>query len=713
MNLDQSHTQTATKRPAPSRTETRLRGDWLVLARAAWVVTTLLILGLNIVALPHYDAILQAVCMVPVKCFHDQLTAADVQGLHAPGSSIGVYATLTIVVQGLLVLLYIMLGALLFWRRSDEPMALFCAFMLVTFGGAGITNMLQEGLAPLSLGWYVLVNCLYFLGQVSFLLFFYLFPSGRFVPRWTRWSALLFAGFEAWPIISFSSGNFTSVPDALLFFGLILTPVVAQVYRYRRVSTPDQRQQTKWVVFGFTLTIVGFIVSLSVTHFFFPTGLLSAIVSNIIGMLAFTLLIPCAIVIAILRSHLWDIDLIISRTLVYGMLTACVVALYALVVVGLGALLQTSGNLLISLLATGLVAVLFQPLRERLQRAVNRLMYGERDTPYRVISRLGQRLEATLAPDEMLPTIVETVAQALKLPYVAITLKQEGEFVAAVSYGQALEQDLIRLPLVYQNEQMGELLLAPRASGETFTSADRALLEDLARQAGVAAHAVRLTAELQGLTDELQVSRTQLVTMREEERRRLRRDLHDSLGSALTSMTFQLDASYNLIDRDPQAARALLKELKIQTQAAIADIRRLVYNLRPPILDEWGLVAAVREQVAQYQLNNVRVTVDAPESLPPLPAAVEVAAYRIALEALANVIRHANASTCTIHLALCDDILTVEVRDDGGGLPSNFHAGVGISALRERAAELGGSCVVESRTNGGTRVSARLPLPKE
>lgn len=178
-------------------------------------------------------------------------------------------------------------------------------------------------------------------------------------------------------------------------------------------------------------------------------------------------------------------------------------------------------------------------------------------------------------------------------------------------------------------------------------------------------------------------------------------------------MTFQLDASYNLLDRDPQAVKTLLKDLKLQTQASIADIRRLVYNLRPPILDEWGLVAAVREQVAQYQLNNVRVIVDAPESLPPLPAAVEVAAYRIALEALANVIRHAKASTCTICLALCDDILTVEVRDDGGGLSSSFHAGVGINAMRERAAELGGSCVVESMTSGGARVSANLPLPKE
>ena len=339
-------------------------------------------------------------------------------------------------------------------------------------------------------------------------------------------------------------------------------------------------------------------------------------------------------------------------------------------------------------------------------------MYGERDTPYRVISRLGQRLEATLAPDAVLPTIVETVAHALKLPYAAIALEQEGELVRVASYGSPKES-LTHLPLVYQNEQMGELLLAPRGLGESFTPVDRALLEDLARQTGVAVHTVRLTTDLQCLTGELQASRTQLVTMREEERRRLRRDLHDGLGSALTSMTFQLDAASNVLERDPQAARTLLADLKRQTQASIADIRRLVYNLRPPILDEWGLVAALHEQVAQYQLNHVQVCVEAPVSLPPLPAAVEVAAYRIALEALANVVRHAHASSCIMRLALSDDVLTVEVRDDGEGLPEGYHAGVGISAMRERTAELGGSCAVETITSGGTRVCARLPLLKE
>ncbi len=295
----------------------------------------------------------------------------------------------------------------------------------------------------------------------------------------------------------------------------------------------------------------------------------------------------------------------------------------------LGTLLHASGNFLISLLATGLVAVLFQPLRARLQRVINRLMYGERDDPYAVLSRLGQRLEATLAPEAILPTIVETVAQALKLPYAAIALKQGDAFTTAASYG--LPQDKpFTLPLVYQTETIGQLQLAPRAPGDAFTAADQRLLEDIAHQAGVAVHAVRLTADLQR-------SRERLVTTREEERRRLRRDLHDGLGSTLAALHLQAGAIRTLMRHDLAAADAEILDVQAEIRSAIADIRRLVYALRPPAMDELGLVGAIRQYAAQYDLPGtphesegcLRVAVEAPEELPVLPAAVEVAAYRI------------------------------------------------------------------------------------
>ncbi len=694
-----------------------LHGRWLLLARCAGAVLTVCLLAFFLANLPVYFAQLQTVC-VHALCPHWQLTPANARAIQNAGLSVSLYAIFSLALSLFSALVWFAVAAFIAWRKSNDWMALLTSLFLVT-----VEVLLFSGgpLPPLeysSPAWHVPTISLFLLASILYLLVFSLFPNGRFVPGWMPW--LVTAQFVLGAIV-------LCLPTSFSMTGILFTPLTTtlllsawaiiiggQIYRYQRVSSPTERQQTKWVVLGL---IVGPVMG-SMYYFsplVFPSlsgsGSLYFLLFNPVFTIA-SLFSPLCFGIALLRYRLWDIDVIINRTLVYGTLTVSIVSLYTLVIVGFGALLQTRGNLLISLLATGLVAVLFQPLREGLQRAVNRLMYGERDTPYRVISRLGQHLEATLASNEVLPTIVETVAQALKLPYVAITLKQEGEFVRAASYGSPKER-LTHLPLVYQNELIGELVLAPRASGETFSPGDRALLDDLARQTGVAAHAVRLTTELRRLTGELQASRTQLVTTREEERRRLRRDLHDGLGSALTSMTFQLDASYNLLDRDPQAVKALLKELKLQTQASIADIRRLVYNLRPPILDEWGLVAALREQVAQYQLNNVRVSVDAPESLPPLPAAVEVAAYRIALEALANVIRHAQATRCTICLAVCDNALTVEVQDNGKGLLSDYHAGVGISAMRERAAELGGSCVIEDVATGGTRVYARLPSLKE
>jgi signal transduction histidine kinase len=467
--------------------------------------------------------------------------------------------------------------------------------------------------------------------------------------------------------------------------------LMALVLRFRR-SQGEERQQLKWFAYASTLTVVSLLLAL------IPPLYAAGSALQIVAIP----LLPVATGIAVLRYRLYDIDVIINRTLVYGALTACVTGLYALAVGGLGALLQGRGNLLISLLAAGMVAVLFAPLKERLQRDVNRLMYGERDDPYKVLSRLGERLEGTLVPEAVLPTVVRTVREALKLPYVAIALREGGGSVIAAESGTSTNQPL-RLPLVHQGETVGELLLAPRAPGEGLAPTDRRLLDDLARQAGVAVHAVRLT-------NDLQRSRERLVTAREE-RRRLRRDLHDGLGPSLGSLPLKLDVAGDLVDRDPATARALIRGLKEQAQSAVTDIRRLVYALRPPALDDLGLIGAIGESAAQYAQNGLRVSVEAPQELPPLPAAVEVAAYRIAQEAMTNVVRHAAARQCSVSLALDEEAggLHLEIRDDGRGLSSERGRGVGIASMRERAEELGGSCVVESPPEGGARVRATLP----
>jgi signal transduction histidine kinase len=475
--------------------------------------------------------------------------------------------------------------------------------------------------------------------------------------------------------------------------------VAALVVRFRR-SRGTEHEQLKWLAYAGVMAIL-VITAMYAWYATRPDDPMVFELMLIADTAALTA-IALAAGIAILRHRLYDIDLVINRTLVYGALTAAVVGVYLLVVGALGVLLQARGSLVLSLLGVGLVAIVVQPVRDRLQRAVNRLMYGERDDPYAVLSRLGQRLEATFAPEAVLPTIVETVAQALKLPYVAVTLMQDEAYTTVAEHGRVVGE-LIRLPLTYQGETVGALIVGQRA-GETFSPADRRLLDDLARQAGVAAHAVRLTANLQR-------SRERLVTTREEERRRLRRDLHDGLGSQLAALHLRADTLRTMIPHDPAAAEAVVVELRDEIRAAIADIRRLVYELRPPALDELGLAGAMRSLAAQYtSADGLRVVIDAPEPLPPLPAAVEVAAYRIAQEALTNVVRHARARTCMIRLTLAED-LRLEIKDDGIGLPSQPHAGVGLRSMRERAAELGGTCAAETALDGGAQVLVRLPLP--
>jgi signal transduction histidine kinase len=646
-----------------------LRQRWLEFVHRAWFVVALLAGIILIGAVPvYYSHVARPVLSNPYNLGQFNVPFRVLIGLSDLASSLMSFA----------------LAILLFWRKPNDRMALFVSFFflitavtsndtldyfLMTYGGTASTREIYRHLqTPL----WILLSCT--------------FPDGRFVPRWTRW-VFLFSILASFSFLA--SPEWRVILDVVAFPQFILV-MYAQVYRYRRVSSDAERQQTKWFVLGVLMEGVFFAIGLLIFRQLGPPLI------NII---------PLTLAISVLRYRLWDIDLIMNRALVYGALTAGIIALYILLVGALSVVSQTTGNLLISLLATGLIAFLFQPLRERLQRGVNRLVYGERDDPYAVLSRLGQRLEAAYAPESVLPTIVETLAQTLKLPYVAIALNQNGEFKIAAEFGRS-KGEPINLPLNYQGEPVGELILAPRAPGEHFTGSERQLLDDLARQAGVAAHAVCLTADLQR-------SRERLVSAREEERRRLRRDLHDGLGPQLASLVLKLETARNRMANDPQTA-ALLTDLSARTQEAVADIRRLVYALRPPALDELGLVMALREGVTRYDqqgTNGLNIMFDAPDRLPPLPAAVEVAVYRIAQEALTNVVRHADARICHVRLRLDEAVglLCLEVQDDGKGLLDQGQAGVGLNSMRERAEELGGTLMITSPSTGGTSVVARLP----
>jgi signal transduction histidine kinase len=719
----------------------RLRHAWLLAARVVCVAIAVVALIRFAIAVPSYYTQLS------------DPTDTVRTGLAQLGISAGSYASFRVALAVLVVLVYYAVAGTLFWRKSDHRVALFASLFLTTFGVNAAFLLSDLAGATPEEGWLFKVP--EYTGWVCLSLFFYLFPDGRFIPRWTRALAVLIAVLQV-PL--------TFIPDSslgreagwdlllqVLFLGIWGSGLIAQIHRYRQVSDRVQRQQTKWVVFGAAATVTGTagvvlpgIISPSLAS----AGSAYSLTVAAVGAVPL-LFIPLTIGIAILRHHLWDIDVIISRTLVYGALTTSVVGLYILVVGYLGAVFRTGSNLVISLMAASLVAVLFQPLRERLQRSVNRLMYGERDDPYAVLSRLGRRLEASLEPEAVLPTLVEDIARALRLPDVGIWLSDDDTLRLGAVHGEARPEAAVRdpqaiegllhapeglspadldpageyrsvleargaalvLPLFHHGELVGSLSLAPRGPGEGFSPADRRLLRDLATQSGAAAHAVSLTVALRSSLDDLRRSREHLVAAQEEERRRIQRDLHDDLGPVLASMRLRLEACLDAAQVTDSHLSGDLERLYELVGQATGDIRRLVYDLRPPVLDQLGLVPAIRQHCERFgRESGIEVAFEAePELL--VPAAAEVTLLRVVQEALLNIHRHARASRVEVRLLQRYGCLDLRVRDDGVGFGAeNRGAGTGISSMRERAKLLGGTLQLSGDPGSGTRVELRIPI---
>jgi two-component system, NarL family, sensor kinase len=392
-------------------------------------------------------------------------------------------------------------------------------------------------------------------------------------------------------------------------------------------------------------------------------------------------------------------DGLLSAGLCYGLLAFYAAVIYVLVLAFGGVSGTMEPPWWLNLLALLIIVPTFLPMHRLLRRSVNELVYGQHDNPYALLARLNERLESASAPDTLLPTVAATLAATLNLPYVAIEI--EGAEAPAATYGEPPRHaEIISIPLAYQASTLGTLRISSRRAHEGLSGDDTRLLLDMARQIGITLHAAQLS-------DALQASREQLVLAREEERRRIRRDLHDGLGPTLASLRLQLSALRHRVGQNPEAEH-LIDELRADVRAATAEIRRLVYDLRPPMLDEFGLLGALRN--LELTDDGLQRSVEAPAELPPLPAAVEVAIYRIAAEALHNIVRHAQATRCTISIVLDETTLTLTVTDNGCGLPATYLAGVGHHSMYERAAELGGSVAISPTPSGGTCVSATFPL---
>jgi hypothetical protein len=416
----------------PGSDDAHLHGFWLLVGRLGWLVLTLLIVILNLIMIPRFYAVLQAPCQPAVQCAGIQLTSFDQQLLHQTGLSLGFIAGYQVMLNAVVGLVYTVLGALIFWRRSTDRMALFCAYMLVIFGGASFTSILQDTLWLTSPVWYVLLGGLDALGQISFMVFFLLFPTGSFVPRWTRWLVLGIVLY--WVVQSFSntlSQHPGITPSNLVFIALLLCVVGAQVYRYRRVSTPRERLQTKWVVFGFAVGIIGFVLLLVSANLFLPPAVLqSSVMSTFVADTALygcLLLVPTSIAIAILRSHLYDIDIIINRTLVYGSLTGILGILYAGLIVGLESLTSivtgTTSEPIALVISTLVIAALFQPLRGRLQTAIDRRFYRQKYDAQKTLEAFGATLRQEINLEQLSSQLLAAVQETVQPAQVALWLR--------------------------------------------------------------------------------------------------------------------------------------------------------------------------------------------------------------------------------------------------------------------------------------------------
>ena len=415
--------------------------------------------------------------------------------------------------------------------------------------------------------------------------------------------------------------------------------------------------------------------------------------------LATAVVVPVAMTVAVLRFRLYQLDVLVNRAVVWLLLTLLVIAGFVAIVALLRRAFVSLDSSSAPLVATGLIVVTFEPLHQRIQRSVNRLLYGERDEPYKVIADLGNLLERTADPNAVLPLLTQTIAVSLRVPYVAVRASGPAGSLLLAEHG-APTTTMEAFDMVTHGECVGMLLVARRSPNTDFTSRECRLLGNVAVHAAVAAEATRLIRDLQ-------VSRERLVMAGEEERRRLRRDLHDGLGPSLAGMSMQVQAARKILFGQ-RAAGTLLDALAADLRSCTIEVRRVVDQLRPPALDS-GLEAALRAECLRFTTPMLSVHIRFDGDLDRLPAAVEMAAFRIVAESLTNVTRHARANTCRVHVARGHS-LTMRVVDNGIGLPSTRRAGVGLTSMRERAAELGGDCEIIG-TSDGTTVEVRIPLP--
>jgi signal transduction histidine kinase len=593
-----------------------------------------------------------------------------------------------------------------------------------------------------------------FLSITGIVLILHLFPTGEPASRRWRWLviATLCAQTGVMLISLFGPGRITDVwSDELSHAGVsaanplgieavhpiarIASPVlgfiyvvgaagaVASLFARRKTATPEQRQQVRWIATLAALAAIWITVLLPIMVLTDPLGPAGALFWLVITPLV-ALGPPAAIGIAILKYRLYDIDVVIRKTLVFGLLAGSITVVYVAIVVGLGSLL--ANTLALRLVATAVVAIAFQPARQRADRLANRLVYGKRATPYEVLARFAERMGDTYASEDVVVRIARVIAEGAAASKVDVWLRLGSEFHQAGSWPSdgsaepvpAPEDGLpeIRADRVVPVRHRGEVLGVVSVSkppGEPLKANEAELLERLADQSGLVLANVRLTADLEARLDqisrqaaELRASRQRIVAAQDEERRRLERNIHDGAQQHLVALAVRLKLARSLLGTDRERGRKMLSEVRGQLDAALDTLRALSLGIYPPLLEEQGIAAAL---AAQYLSSGLPVTMRT-ESLDRHPVEIEAAVYFCVLEALQNAAKHARASRIEVALGERDGSIRFEVRDDGVGFEGDSGKGTGLAGINDRLAVFGGSAQIRSEPGKGTVVHGRIPL---
>ena len=552
-----------------------------------------------------------------------------------------------------------------------------------------------------------------------------LFPDGRVPsPRWrpVLWIAIIgnlgvLLGNAFDPATNTVDARFlTSNPfgvDALAevanlsvpisFFatiGAALAAPFAMGLRLRR-SHGDERRQLQWLAAAgilVVLAISGVIVAGSITGW--AADSTAEAIGQFVVICSLSLL-PIAAGIAILRYRLYDIDVVINKTVVYGLLAAVVTGIYVAVVVGFGWLVGSGGSAFLSAAAAAVVALLFQPLRRRAQHLANRIVYGTRATPYEVLAGFSERLGDTYSLDDVLPRVARVLGEGIGAERVSILLGTGSGAVPVASWpdgdAPAATRDRV-FEVRHQGDALGEIRIT-MPSDEAMGPSQERLATDVAAQAGLVLRNAALVADLRE-------SRRRIVAAQDERARKLERNIHDGAQQQLVALAVKLGLVERTITRDAAAAERMVAEAKTETNDALENLRDLARGIYPPILADQGLAAALRSQARKAPMP---VEVE-PDGVGRYPEETEAAVYFSCLEALQNVAKYAGAGHATVRLAQANGLLTFEVTDDGRGFdPAAAERGSGLQGIADRLAALGGTLTVRSAPGAGTTIAGSLP----